>query len=144
MHICVSVLVQCNDIVYNYFISDASNNPHNLCLVVYHIPAGFVPKIKKHGNAKENSPFYPTWPSTKQCEIKGPKDTVAVVSAKAGGLLMHLVSYQEVRNKSLILRQNQPALRLCGISVLVVIAIFIGIPLFTIFIYKILIISKLQ
>ena len=70
-----------------HFIADASNNPHNLCLVVYHLPAGFVPKVKKHGNAKDNSPFYPTWPSAKQqikkhCEIKGPKDTVSFVSAK--------------------------------------------------------------
>ena len=64
-----------------------------LCLVVYHLPAGFVPKVKKRGNAKDNSPFYPTWPSAKQqikkhCEIKGPKDTVSFVSANAGGVLL--------------------------------------------------------
>lgn len=45
-----------------------------------------------HGNAKSSKPFYPTLPSTVE-QIKhestsiGPKETVAVVSSKVGGVL---------------------------------------------------------
>lgn len=46
------------------FYTDASNNPHHLCLLVYRMPKGFTPIIKSHGNSKDNRPFLPTWPNT--------------------------------------------------------------------------------
>ena len=67
--------------------SDEDNNPHRLALVTYHIPAGFVPAIKSHGNSKVGTPFHPTWSSTKKhikqtCATKGPKSVVASLSAE--------------------------------------------------------------
>ena len=63
-------------------------------MVVYRLLSGDIPKVKKHGNAKEDVPFHPTWPSTKkkiieECAVKkaSPKGTVAVLSAKAGGIM---------------------------------------------------------
>jgi len=87
------------------FISaDASNNPHHLCLVTYHIPPEFIPEIKSHGNSKSNQPFFPTWPSTKELikqesEHGGPKETVAKVSAQVGGILKATCSGQLPRNE---------------------------------------------
>jgi hypothetical protein len=62
------------------FLTDASNRPHHLCLVVYYFPPGFVPALSSHGNAKEKKPFHPTWPSTldvikKESKQQGPKAT---------------------------------------------------------------------
>ena len=61
-------------------------------MIVYHIPQGFVPTIKSHGNTKKITPFHPTWSSTKQgikeeCIMKGPKSVVAGLSAEVGGML---------------------------------------------------------
>ena len=72
--------------------TDATNNPHHLCLVTYHLPPGFVPTVKSHGNSKKGTPFHPTWFSTKQqlkgkCGTQGPKSVVASLSAAAGGIL---------------------------------------------------------
>ena len=72
--------------------TDAKNSPHHLCLVVYRIPPGFTPSIKKHGNSKSHIPFHPTWASTKQrikeeCLTLGPDDTVSTVSVSAGGIV---------------------------------------------------------
>ena len=72
-------------------VLDASGNPHQFCLVCYRIPPGFIPKVVSHGNSKTGKPFYPTLPSTLQCvqrkcQLKGPKQTVATVSAAMGGL----------------------------------------------------------
>uniref|UniRef100_A0A1X7V5E5 Uncharacterized protein n=1 Tax=Amphimedon queenslandica TaxID=400682 RepID=A0A1X7V5E5_AMPQE len=65
-------------------------NPHNYCLVVYHIPRNFVPTITSHGNSKDKKPFFPAWPSTCDC-IKshcssGPKATLHQVSFEGGCL----------------------------------------------------------
>ena len=72
--------------------------------MVYHIPHGFTPTVKKHGNSKIDVPFHPTWPSTKQkikeeCITRGPKSTVAVVSATAGGVLKASAPGQLPRNE---------------------------------------------
>ena len=74
------------------FYVDASNNPHHLCLVVYHLHGGNIPSVKKHGNCKSDVPFHPTWTSTKQrikeeCILKGPKGTIASVSGEVGGVI---------------------------------------------------------
>ena len=75
------------------FIIDASNNPHYLCLVVYHLPKGFVPTVKCHGNSKTGIPFHPTWSSTKlkikdKCTTsEGPKHIVSSVSNASGGIV---------------------------------------------------------
>ena len=74
-----------------FLFIDAANNPHHLCLVVYRIPPGFHPVIRKHGNSKANVPFHPTWPSTKKmiqarCSQQGPKAVVAAVSSLVGGV----------------------------------------------------------
>lgn len=53
-----------------FYFSDADNNSHQLALVTYHLPAGFVPIIKSHGNSKVSTPFHPTWSSTKKKHIK--------------------------------------------------------------------------
>ena len=72
-----------------YFsLTDSSNSPHHLCLLVYRIPPGFVPTVKKHGNSL---PFHPTWPSTKElikkeCLIKGPEHAVSSISGELGGI----------------------------------------------------------
>ena len=72
--------------------TDASNNPHHLVLVTYHIPPGFIPLVKSHGNSKRSIPFHPTWSSTKkeireQCAVEGLKSVVATLSASVGGVL---------------------------------------------------------
>ena len=72
--------------------TDASNNPHHLVLVTYHIPPGFIPFVKSHGNSKRGVPFHPTWSSTKKqirdkCAVDGPKSVVATLSAQVGGVL---------------------------------------------------------
>ena len=51
-----------------------------------------VPKAQKHGNAKRDEPFYPSWVSTREmikseCLTSGPKQAVHHVSDKVGGLL---------------------------------------------------------
>ena len=76
-----------------YLFVDASNNPHYLCLVVYHLPKGFVPTVKCHGNSKAGIPFHPTWSSTKlkikdKCTTtEGPKHIVSSVSDASGGIV---------------------------------------------------------
>lgn len=72
--------------------TDASNHPHQLCLVVYQVPPGFTPKLASHGNSKNVRPFYPTWPSTlaeikKECREQGSKATVEYVSSVAGRVI---------------------------------------------------------
>ena len=74
------------------FLADSQNSPHHLCLVVYRIPPGYVPAVKKHGNSKVDLPFHPTWPSTKQrikeeCILHGPDNTVSLITAEQGGIL---------------------------------------------------------
>jgi hypothetical protein len=72
------------------FVSDAVNNPHNLCLVSYRLDAGLVPVLSSHGNSKQQKAFYPTWPSTiarlkEECSKKEPKGAVEAVSVEVGG-----------------------------------------------------------
>ena len=72
--------------------TDVSNNPHHLALVTFHIPQGYIPTVKSHGNSKGSVPFHPTWSSTKKeikdrCTTEGPKGTVASLSANVGGIL---------------------------------------------------------
>lgn len=67
---------------------DSEGVTHDLCLLVYHIPKGFV---LPHGNSKTSQPFFPTWPSTMkmikaEMEHTGPKEVVAAVSEKVGGI----------------------------------------------------------
>lgn len=71
-------------LIHTHF-TDASNNPHHLCMVTYHMSAGFVPSIK---SLKKCIPCHPTWSSTKkhECGTQGPKGVVSV-SAAAGGVL---------------------------------------------------------
>ena len=75
------------------FILDTSNNPHYLCLVVYHLPKGFVPTMKCHGNSKTSTPFHPTWSTTKfkikeKCTTsEGPKHIVSSISHALGGII---------------------------------------------------------
>ena len=78
-------------VAYSFLFIDAENRPHHLCLLVYHIPHGFIPKLASHGNAKEKKPFHPTWPSTMgrikaKCVEHGPKATVEHLSIEVGGL----------------------------------------------------------
>ena len=87
--------------------TDASNNPHHLCLLVYRMPQGFIPSIAPHGNSKEKIPFYPTWPSTmsqikEESLVKGPKAAVEGLSLKVGGLLGATASGQLPRNEKQI------------------------------------------
>ena len=75
--------------------------------MVYHIPHGFTPTLKKHGNSKGDVPFHPTWLSTKlkikeECVAHGPKSTIADVSAKAGGVLKASAPGQLPRNEKQI------------------------------------------
>ena len=74
------------------FSTDATKNPHQYCLACYRIPEDFVPVIVGHGNSKTGQPFYPTLPSTmkqivRESQSKGPKETVAMVSATVGGVI---------------------------------------------------------
>jgi len=75
------------------FIADNSGNPHHLCMAIYHNPPDFKPIISSHGNSKTpGKPFHPIWPSTKESikeESKGIglKETVSVVSSRAGGTI---------------------------------------------------------
>ena len=60
-------------------------------LATYRIPTGFTPTVVSHENSKCGMPFYPTRPSTieqiqSQCATKGPKQTIADVSAALGGM----------------------------------------------------------
>ena len=80
------------------------NNPHHLALLVYHFPPGIIPKAQKHGNAKRDEPFYPSWVSTKElikseCQASGPKQTVHRVSDQVGGLLSSSYPGQLSRNE---------------------------------------------
>lgn len=64
-----------------------------MCLVVYYLHSGDLPEAKCHGNSKDNVPFYPTWPSTKQkikveCMSSGPKEAVSSISGDVGGVLL--------------------------------------------------------
>ena len=63
----------------------------NYYLVVYYLPRGFTSTIQPHGNSKDpNVEFHPTWPSTKELmksEDCGPKEGVARISFKVGGIL---------------------------------------------------------
>ena len=74
------------------FIADASYNPHHLALIVYYFPSGILPLAQKHGNAKEDIPFFPTLASTRdlvkmECQDSGPKQVLHNVSSRIGGLL---------------------------------------------------------
>ena len=75
-----------------FIVSDASNSPHHLCLLVYRIPTEFTPSVKQHGNSKREIPFHPTWASTKElikdeCLVQGPKAIVSSISATLGGII---------------------------------------------------------
>ena len=77
-----------------YFkISDTTNRPHHLCLLVYRLPVGFTPKLACHGNSfKDKKPFFTTWPSTvdtikTECLQQGLKSTIEAVCVKAGEIL---------------------------------------------------------
>ena len=66
--------------------------PHPLCMIVYRIPEGFVPQIMSHGNSKNETPFYPTLPSTmskikNECVTRGPKKVIKEVSMFVGGVM---------------------------------------------------------
>ena len=54
-----------NDVVI-YFLIDVLNNPHHLARIVYHFPPGIIPKAQRHGNAKRDEPFYPSWVRSKE------------------------------------------------------------------------------
>ena len=75
--------------MYLYVTADAEGNPHHLCLLTYY---GFKPYVVPHGNSNTCKPFHPTWPSTMELIEKegcstGPKEVVARVSGKVGGVL---------------------------------------------------------
>ena len=66
--------------------------PHPLCMIVYRIPEGFVPQIMSHGNSKNETPFYPTLPSTmskikNECVTRGPKEVIKEVSMFVGEVM---------------------------------------------------------
>jgi hypothetical protein len=72
--------------------SDSVNNPHQYPTIVYQFPPNVLPKVQKHGNAIEDSPFYPTLPSTQKlikagCQQFGPKQAFHYISASVGGIL---------------------------------------------------------
>ena len=60
---------------------------------MYHLPKGFVPTVKSHGNSKKSNPFHPTWSSTKikiksKCTAgEGPKHIVSSISNATGGII---------------------------------------------------------
>ena len=63
-----------------------------------------IPKAQKHGNAKMDDPFYPSWVSTKdliksECKTSGPKQTVHRVSDQVDGLLLSSCPGQLPRNE---------------------------------------------
>jgi len=101
----------CNDVsvqrhtfsMHFCLLSDASNNPHHLGILVYQIPLNFTPQIVKHGNSKRDLPFFPTWPSTKEmikCESScGPKETMSRVCSRAGGIQAAAAPGQLPRNE---------------------------------------------
>ena len=66
-----------------HFIADASNNTNNLCLVVYHIPAGFVPKIKNMAMLKKTHLFIQPGPARN----RGLKSNVKLRDQKTLSLL---------------------------------------------------------
>ena len=71
---------------------------------MYHFPPGVIPKAQKHGNAKSDEPFYPSWVSTRElikseCLTSGPKQAVHRVSDKVGGLLSSSCPGQLPRNE---------------------------------------------
>ena len=93
--------------LYYLIFTDATNNPHHLCLLVYRLPQGFVPSITPPGNSREKSPFYPTWPSTmeqikQESLVKGPRAADERLSLKAGGLLGATASGEMPRNEKQI------------------------------------------
>lgn len=57
------------------------------------MPPGFKPLTSQpHGNSRSNKPYFATWPSTLKMikqEVKeaGPKEVVALVSTKVGGVI---------------------------------------------------------
>lgn len=91
---------------------DSSHNPHHLCLVSYRLSAGFTPVLSSHGNAKEYSPFHPTWPSTlkrvkEESISSGPKETVERVSSEMGGVLGASAPGQLPRNERRVTNQKR-------------------------------------
>jgi len=75
-----------------------------LALAVYRFPTGVVPRPQKHGNVKEDRPFFPTWANTKQlvktkCQASGSKEAIHRVSDKVGGLLSSSCPGQLPRNE---------------------------------------------
>ena len=92
MHITTlcTVLLTLNDLLIS---TDANNQPHRLCLLVYYLPPNFKPTVLPHGNSKNEKPYFPTLPST-MAAIKdrcismrgGPKKVVAEVSLMVGGV----------------------------------------------------------
>lgn len=95
--------------------TDPFNQPHHLCLVVYYIPEDFKPPLLPHGNSRQETPFFPTLPSTiavmkKQCASgSGPKDTVGTVSAMVGGVVSARDACELPRNEQQVsdLKQRQ-------------------------------------
>ena len=70
----------------------------------YRLGSGSIPSPTSHGNAKENKPYYPTWPSTlsrvvDKCASCGPKKTVEHVSLEVGGILGASAPGQLPRNE---------------------------------------------
>jgi hypothetical protein len=75
-----------------FIFADSKGNPHHLCMLTYYIPPGFKPYALPHGNSKSCKPFHPTWPSTlelvkKEGSCTGPKEVVARVSERVGGVM---------------------------------------------------------
>ena len=81
--------------ITSHLILDPRGNPHRLCLISYTFPTGQRPKVLPHGNSKKETPFYPTFPSTKSL-IKskvgtgGPKHIMSTVSKSVGGVMSAL------------------------------------------------------
>ena len=72
-------------------LADNFGNPHHLGIAIYYIyQRNSNLLFQAMGIQRGKKPFHPTWPSTKermkiQCQVRGPKETVSVVSSKAGG-----------------------------------------------------------
>ena len=72
------------------FLVDSQKQSHKFCFIIYYIPKDFEPKAQLHRSSKQQTPYYPTFPSTLEAianDSGGPKEILNKVSASVGGVL---------------------------------------------------------
>ncbi len=117
------IRIVCGNKTLNKFclfaFADASGNSHRYCFLCYRIPPDFVPTVVSHGNSKSSQPFFPTLPSTmerirSESRMKGPKQTVANVSAAVGGLIKAECPGMLPRNEKQVANMRRQSARTSG------------------------------